>query len=191
MAPGTRGTALRAWSLPYKQLMPGFVALCRARLTGRHGAKRTTLPDAIVGFLDTKVGARHRGADAENIAGAEKGRAVAERPVDTSAIQVAKAWESATAPAKSLPMSLMMLWMSGNSVQIFSMMVVFMTVVNPLKSLATVHTVFAPYRSSKHSLAPQVAVFIACQLLCIALGLYKCWSMGLLPTESSDWLACP
>ena len=49
--------------------------------------------------------------------------------------------------------------------------------------------VFAPYRSSKHSLVPQMFVFLGCQALCIALGLYKCWSMGLLPTESSDWLA--
>ena len=49
--------------------------------------------------------------------------------------------------------------------------------------------VFAPYRSSKHTLLPQTALFVLCQLACIALGLYKCWSMGLLPTESSDWLA--
>lgn len=34
-----------------------------------------------------------------------------------------------------------------------------------------------------------MTVFVLCHLACIALGLYKCWSMGLLPTESSDWLA--
>lgn len=49
--------------------------------------------------------------------------------------------------------------------------------------------VFAPYRSEKHSLLPQMLLFVACQLACTAIGLYKCWSMGLLPTESSDWLA--
>lgn len=34
-----------------------------------------------------------------------------------------------------------------------------------------------------------MTVFVLCHLACISLGLYKCWSMGLLPTESSDWLA--
>lgn len=32
-------------------------------------------------------------------------------------------------------------------------------------------------------------LFILCQLACTSVGLYKCWSMGLLPTEASDWLA--
>ena len=34
-----------------------------------------------------------------------------------------------------------------------------------------------------------MTMFILCHLLAVALGVYKCWSMGLLPTESSDWLA--
>lgn len=42
------------------------------------------------------------------------------------------------APAKSIPMNLLMMYMSGNGVQIFSMMVVYMTVVNPLKAMTTV-----------------------------------------------------
>ena len=49
--------------------------------------------------------------------------------------------------------------------------------------------VFAPYYSPNHTLLPQMLAFIACHLLCVAMGIYKCWSMGLLPTESSDWLA--
>ena len=50
-----------------------------------------------------------------------------------------RAWEAAIAPVKSIPMNLMMLYMSGNSVQIFSMMVVYMTVVNPLKGITTLN----------------------------------------------------
>lgn len=70
----------------------------------------------------------------------DKNAPVANKPIDASAIQVFKAWEAAMAPAKSIPMNLMMLYMSGNGVQIFSMMVVYMTVVNPLKGITTVNT---------------------------------------------------
>lgn len=52
-------------------------------------------------------------------------------------------------------------------------------------------TAFAPYLTPGQPMAvlPQQALFVACQLACMGLGIYKCWSMGLLPTESSDWLA--
>lgn len=63
-----------------------------------------------------------------------------DKSVDTSSIQISKAWEAAFAPAKNIPMNLMMLYMSGNSVHIFSMMVVYMTVVNPLKNITTINT---------------------------------------------------
>lgn len=34
----------------------------------------------------------------------------------------------------------------------------------------------------------QKLIYLVGNLLCIALALYKCQSMGLLPTHSSDWL---
>ncbi|KAK0533652.1 hypothetical protein OC842_002907 [Tilletia horrida] len=110
-------------------------------------------------------------------------------PAQHSALQQAKAWEVALAPAKSLPMNAIMLYMSGSGVQIFSMMAVGMLVTNPIKALTNVDQPFQRLTSSQHSLLLQKLTFVGCQLACIALGLYKCWSMGLLPTESSDWLA--
>lgn len=59
--------------------------------------------------------------------------------MSTTEIQVTKAWEAAYAPAKTIPMNLMMMWMSGNSVQIFSMMVVAMMIMNPLKGIMSMH----------------------------------------------------
>ena len=51
--------------------------------------------------------------------------------------------------------------------------------------------VFERYESSKTK--PQLIwpklVYVILQLLTMALGLYKCSSMGLLPTATSDWLA--
>ena len=51
---------------------------------------------------------------------------------------------------------------------------------------------FAPSAAPAHSLstlAPQKVVYILCNLLTLALGLWKCRSMGLLPTGTGDWLA--
>ena len=75
----------------------------------------------------------------QTLAKQDKNKALANRTVDTVSIQQAKAWEVAMAPAKSIPMNLMMLYMSGNSVQIFSMMCVYMTVVNPLRGITTIN----------------------------------------------------
>ena len=95
------------------------------------------------------------------------------------------------APAKQIPMQGFMLYMSGSGVQIFSMMVVGMLLTNPLKAIMTITNAFAPYSTpgKSNDLLLHKLAFIACQLACVGLGIYKCWSMGLLPTASSDWLA--
>ena len=62
-----------------------------------------------------------------------------DRSVSTTEIQVSKAWDVAYSPAKTIPMNFMMMWMSGNGVQIFSMMVVAMMIMNPLKGIMSMH----------------------------------------------------
>ncbi|PWN54393.1 DUF1077-domain-containing protein [Violaceomyces palustris] len=114
---------------------------------------------------------------------------VAVKRPDPSAIKLQKAWELATSPAKSLPMNAIMLYMSGGGVQIFSMMAVGMLITGPFKGLSGMQSSFSRYSSPDHSLLLPKLTFILCQLAGVALGLYKCFSMGLLPTESSDWLA--
>ncbi|KAF8582175.1 endoplasmic reticulum protein [Ramaria rubella] len=106
-----------------------------------------------------------------------------------------RAWDLAISPAKSLPMQAFMLYMSGGGVQIFSMGIVFMLLFNPFKALASINASFAPFaakESSSHdllTLLPQKLVYLICNALTLALGLWKCKSMGLLPTGSADWLA--
>jgi Protein of unknown function (DUF1077) len=56
---------------------------------------------------------------------------------DPSTLQLAKAWEVSYSPAKNLPMNGIMLYMSGNSVQIFSMMAVGMLFTGPIKGIAS------------------------------------------------------
>ncbi|CAJ0849981.1 1370_t:CDS:2 [Entrophospora sp. SA101] len=102
-----------------------------------------------------------------------------------------KAWDAALSPGKNIPMNVFMLWMSGNGVQIFSVMITGMLLVQPIKALMNIDSVFERYESSKtkpYLIWPKL-LYVFFQFLIMSLGLYKCSSMGLLPTATSDWLA--
>ena len=47
----------------------------------------------------------------------------------------------------------------------------------------------APQPKALTTLALQKVVYLLCNLLTLGLGLWKCRSMGLLPTGTADWLA--
>lgn len=105
---------------------------------------------------------------------------------------VKKSWDVALAPVKSLPMQAVMSYFSGSSIQIFSILMAGSLFWGPLKVLLS-HplAVFAPLDDANthdRLFLPKV-VFIAGQVLSIALGLVKLQYMGLLPTTTSDWLA--
>ncbi|TPX32093.1 hypothetical protein SmJEL517_g04758 [Synchytrium microbalum] len=113
-----------------------------------------------------------------------------------------KAWDIALAPAKSIPMNGFMLYMSGNSVQIFSILITVMMFWNGIKGVTGANAVFTSFSSQVTAGRPQQTfnfvkdpvflpklAYIGLQLVVVAMGVYKCATMGLLPTASSDWLA--
>jgi len=120
-----------------------------------------------------------------------KGSTAVAQPTDTDDLFLKKAWEIALAPAKSIPMNAIMMYMSGNSLQIFSIMMTVMLFMNPLKALSSVGATFARFDNERtHArLVPVKLAFVALQLATIALGIWKVNGMGLLPTTRSDWLA--
>lgn len=98
-------------------------------------------------------------------------------------LKIKKAWEVALAPAKALPMNAVMMYMSGNSLQIFSIMMVFMLFKTPLQGLMQTNTVFARYETgaTRNTLWMIKGVYVAMNLLALALGMWKVNGMGLLP----------
>jgi ER membrane protein complex subunit 4 len=46
-------------------------------------------------------------------------------PVEMNTLKMKKAWEVALAPAKQIPMQAIMMYMSGNTLQIFSIFMVY------------------------------------------------------------------
>lgn len=80
-------------------------------------------------------------------------------------------------------MNAIMMYMSGNSLQIFSVMMTFMLFMNPLKALFSVGSTFARFENerTKGRLVTVKAAYILLQFVTIALGIWKVNGMGLLP----------
>ncbi|KXH27743.1 hypothetical protein CSIM01_11580 [Colletotrichum simmondsii] len=112
-------------------------------------------------------------------------------PEEMDTLKVKKAWEVALAPVKNLPMTAIMMYMSGNSLQIFSIMMVFMAFKNPLMGLTAVNQAFERFESetNKAKMLQVKLAYVAMQFVALALAVWKVNSMGLLPTTRSDWLA--
>ncbi|KAH8914340.1 hypothetical protein BT69DRAFT_1232708 [Atractiella rhizophila] len=95
-----------------------------------------------------------------------------------------------------------MMYMSGNSIQIYSLFMLYMLFKNVIGGVMGVNKTFQPLAAPIHapgskgtpqptqSLLPQKAMFVICQLLLVGVGFYKANSMGLLPSRedfSSKW----
>ena len=98
-------------------------------------------------------------------------------------LKLKKAWEVALAPVKQLPMTAFMMYMSGNSLQIFSIMMVLMAFKNPAMGLMGTNQAFEKFESEglKSKLAMVKGVYVVMNILGLALGIWKINGMGLLP----------
>ena len=117
----------------------------------------------------------------------KNGKAITPRakpsPEEMETLKLKKAWEVAIAPAKQLPMNAIGMYMSGNSLQMFSIMMVFMLFKAPIQALMNINQTFARFESDgkKQEMLMVKAAFIGCNLLALALGTWKVNQMGLLP----------
>lgn len=107
-------------------------------------------------------------------------------------LKVKKAWEIATGPAKSIPMNLIMSYMTGNSLQMIPIMMTLMLFWNPLKAIFTetgpAFLGLANERNAQEIIFPRI-VFVLCQLANMGVGVWKLNKMGLVPNGEADWLA--
>ena len=99
----------------------------------------------------------------------------------------AQAWALAKSPAGQLPMMFFMMWMSGSGVQIFSMMITFTSILNPVRAIKASNAAFARFAEpGVDTRLPRLA-FIALHVAALLVALNKLEKMGLLPTHVSDW----
>ncbi|XP_069113054.1 ER membrane protein complex subunit 4-like [Argopecten irradians] len=98
-----------------------------------------------------------------------------------------RSWEIALGPLKQIPMNFFIMWMAGNTISIFPIMMVGMMFFKPIQALISIQTTFNVIEGTKTIL--QKFVYLIGNVVCLGLAVYKCQVMGLLPTHSSDWLA--
>lgn len=112
-------------------------------------------------------------------------------PEEMDVLKLKKAWEVALAPVKSLPMTAIMMYMTGNSLQIFSIMMVFMAFKNPIAGLIGTNQAFERFETdtNKAKMLQVKLAYVAMQFVALTVGIWKVNAMGLLPTTRSDWLA--
>jgi hypothetical protein len=89
----------------------------------------------------------------------------------------------ALGPIKSLPMTGIMMYMSGNSLQIFSIMMVFMAFKNPIMGILGTNQAFERFETetNRAKMLQVKLAYVAMQLVALALGIWKINGMGLLP----------
>ena len=89
-------------------------------------------------------------------------------------------------------MNAIMMYMSGNSLQIFSIMMVFMLFKNPLQALMQTNAVFMKYETPRTRSKMWVVkvVYVLMNLLALGLGIWKVNGMGLLPYVDVYCLGC-
>ncbi|CAH0475546.1 unnamed protein product [Peronospora belbahrii] len=112
---------------------------------------------------------------------------VAKAATNTIDLKKKRAMEIGMAPFKSLLQTGFMMWMSGNSINIFSIMITAMIVMNTVKLIINMNNAFTSVNDGVIDLTQPKAVYMAGSLVGAAMGVYKCSNMGLLPTTSADW----
>ncbi|GAB1316760.1 hypothetical protein MFIFM68171_06970 [Madurella fahalii] len=152
-----------------------------------HKSKQAGIPDPP-GFPSSQPPTNSKKKDTKDSKAAQRKPPT---PEEMDTLKVKKAWEVALGPIKSLPMTAIMMYMSGNSLQIFSIMMVFMAFKNPIMGILATNQAFERFETetNKAKIVQVKLAYVVMQLVALALGIWKVNSMGLLPTTRSDWLA--
>ncbi|GAB5572623.1 ER membrane protein complex subunit 4 isoform X2 [Prionailurus iriomotensis] len=108
--------------------------------------------------------------------------------IDAEVQEPKRCWDIALGPLKQIPMNLFIMYMAGNTISIFPTMMVCMMAWRPIQALMAISATFKMLESSSQKFL-QGLVYLIGNLMGLALAVYKCQSMGLLPTHASDWLA--
>lgn len=112
-----------------------------------------------------------------------------------------KAMDLALSPGKQLFMNGFMMYMSGKNLNMFSISITGMAILNPCKAILNLQKSFAPLeedditsggsgagagKSNEHLQMPKF-LYVVLNCIWLGFGLYKMGSMRLLPTTSADW----
>ena len=169
MSAADKGSAIRRWHVDFHQ-----------------GGSATALEAVPIGFDDAVALAAER--ESGEAQGTLASKAKAEKEI---ALKEQKAWEFAQGTVKQIGMFAFMMYMSGNSVHIFSIMMTLAGLSQPFMAILNSGKAFERFSDPQgrvNVLAPRL-LYCAIQGGGLAFGLYKLANIGLLPTHVSDWVS--
>ena len=143
-----------------------------------------SLVQSIEKEMEQKSSSTYSINDDTGITAAENKQALAIR-----ARKQSKAMSIAMSPGKQIAMNGFMLWMSGKNLNIFSISITTMAIMNPVKGILNVSNAFRSCEDpdGKVDLTSAKTLFMMLNLVWLGVGLYKMANMKLLPLTSADW----
>jgi len=99
----------------------------------------------------------------------------------------AKSWNVAKSPFSQLFMTGFMLYMSGTSIQIFPIIMLIMSFIQPLRAILNVNALFGPFEEKGVHVLMQKVLYVMFQCVAMGMVLVKCHYMRLLPSQI-DWM---
>ena len=106
-----------------------------------------------------------------------------------SKFRLQKAFQFAQSQLSSIGMMAFMMWMSGNSVQVFSIMATFGGIAQTTKAILNSKATFERFADKYTDVTVPRMMFCSIQVVGLCLALNKLNAMGLLPTHASDWVS--
>lgn len=155
--------------------------------TGSHNTGRVPSPPALF-TIDEEIAA----PSSTKTTTQHARRVIQKKQQETDELKLKRAREQAFAPAKSIPMNLIMSYFSGSSLQVITLSMTWMMFFNgPLKQLMGTNDMFAKLEteSNKSTVFIYKALYCLCLLATMGVGVYKLSSLGILPNTASDWVA--
>jgi len=110
------------------------------------------------------------------------------RQQDMKAVLEKKVKTFAMSPAGSILMALLMLYLSGGGLNIFLIIFTFSVIMQPVKALLSINSAFKQFEGYKISLIQYKLMYAGIQSVILSIGLYKLYTIGLLPLSPADWI---
>lgn len=99
------------------------------------------------------------------------------KEIDKNELKIKKANEISNSPSKTILMTIFLLWISGNQIQIFPIIITIMNIYQPIMSIINIEQIFQEVEGIP--LKKQKIIFIFWNLIQIGLGMMKCYYMGI------------
>ena len=84
-------------------------------------------------------------------------------------------------------MFLFIMWMTGNSLSIYTIMFTVSFATKPFSSILTVNKSFKMFKHKDLNLMLPKIAYIAANMVIVAMAAYKFSNLGIIPVQPSDW----